>query len=100
MYSRKFFCHDSFQSFPPLEQLTSSLSALKCFYFVGGKFFCLPFLRAAFCAKHILPALSLPLAARSAIFTTSVTNYLSSRPIAFPLSTSFCRRRFPTKAGC
>src|ERR1700692_3340907 len=39
MRSRKFFCHDSFQSFPPLEQLTSTPSALKCFHFVGGKFF-------------------------------------------------------------
>src|ERR1700719_1805336 len=38
MCSRKIFCHDSFQSFPPLGQLTSTRSTLECFHFVGGSF--------------------------------------------------------------
>jgi len=38
MCSRKIFCHDSFQSFPPLGQLTSTRSTLECFHGVGGKF--------------------------------------------------------------
>src|ERR1700722_16060794 len=38
MCPREIFCHDSFQSFPPLRQLTSTRCTLECFYCVGGRF--------------------------------------------------------------